>query len=43
MQLAKTCMGSGKWFLEYWVSILKSDKIFYKISRVLETICMWVK
>lgn len=43
MQLAKTHMGLGKWSTGYWVYVIKSDKIFYEINRVLKTICMLVK
>ncbi len=43
MQLAETRMGSSKWSSKYWVSVVKSDKILYAMSRVLKTICMWVK
>ncbi|CAN6453965.1 unnamed protein product [Victoria cruziana] len=35
---AETQMGSGKGSPEYWVSIVKPDRILYEMGRVSETI-----
>jgi large subunit ribosomal protein L16 len=31
-------MGSGKGFLEYWVSVVKPNRILYEISGVSKTV-----
>ncbi len=38
MRPVETRMGSGKGFPEYWVSIVKLNRILYEISGVPETV-----
>jgi large subunit ribosomal protein L16 len=38
MRPAETHMGSGKGFLEYWVFVVKPNRILYEVSGVPETV-----